>query len=111
MKAVFLLRQKMRQSRSRSICGSAIRTIKERDTGGSGRKPELSSVFYGNPSEKGKGYMDNDKLQLFENKTIRTAWDEETEEWYFSVVDVISVLTGTENPRRYWSEIKKKVEG
>ena len=54
--------------------------------------------------------MDNDKLQLFENKTIRTAWDEEAEEWYFSVVDVISVLTGTENPRRYWSDLKRKLK-
>lgn len=54
--------------------------------------------------------MENDKLQLFENKTIRTAWDEETEEWYFSVVDVISVLTGTENPRRYWSDLKRKLK-
>lgn len=54
--------------------------------------------------------MDNDKLQLFENKTIRTAWDKETEEWYFSVVDVISVLTGTENPRRYWSDLKRKLK-
>lgn len=54
--------------------------------------------------------MDNDKLQLFENKTIRTAWDEETEEWYFSVVDVISVLTDTENPRRYWSDLKRKLK-
>lgn len=54
--------------------------------------------------------MDNDKLQPFENKTIRTAWDEETEEWYFSVVDVISVLTGTENPRRYWSDLKRKLK-
>ena len=54
--------------------------------------------------------MENDKLQLFENKTIRTAWDEETEEWYFSIVDVISVLTGTENPRRYWSDLKRKLK-
>ena len=35
----------------------------------------------------------NDKIQLFEDKRIRTAWDEEKEEWYFSVVDVVSVLT------------------
>ena len=54
--------------------------------------------------------MENDKSQLFENKTIRTAWDEETEEWYFSIVDVISVLTGTENPRRYWSDLKRKLK-
>ncbi len=54
--------------------------------------------------------MENDKLQLFEDKAIRTAWDEETEEWYFSLVDVIEVLTGTENPRRYWSDLKRKLK-
>ena len=62
------------------------------------------------PEEERNGFMENDKLQLFENKTIRTAWDEETEEWYFSIVDVISVLTGTENPRRYWSDLKRKLK-
>ena len=36
---------------------------------------------------------ENDKLQMFENQPIRTAWDEEQEEWYFSVVDVVAVLT------------------
>ena len=35
----------------------------------------------------------NDKIQLFEDKRIRTAWDEEKEEWYFSIVDVVAVLT------------------
>ena len=45
--------------------------------------------------------MDNDKLQLFENKQIRTAWDEETEEWYFSVVDVVAVLTDSADPKQY----------
>lgn len=54
--------------------------------------------------------MGDDKLQLFENKAIRTAWDEETEEWYFSIVDVVEVLTGTENPRRYWSDLKRKLK-
>lgn len=52
----------------------------------------------------------NDAIQLFEDKKIRTAWDEEQEEWYFSIVDVISVLTGTENPRRYWSDLKRKLK-
>ncbi len=51
----------------------------------------------------------NDKLQLFENKRIRTAWDEEREEWYFSIVDVVAVLTDSENPRRYWSDLKRKL--
>ncbi len=52
----------------------------------------------------------NDKIQLFENQKIRTAWDAEKEEWYFSVIDVISVLTGTANPRRYWSDLKRKLK-
>lgn len=54
--------------------------------------------------------MDNDKIKLFEDKKIRTAWDEEKEEWYFSVVDVVGVLTGTDNPRRYWSDLKRKLK-
>lgn len=37
--------------------------------------------------------METDKIQLFENKRIRTAWDEEKEEWYFSIVDAVAVLT------------------
>jgi prophage antirepressor-like protein len=53
---------------------------------------------------------DNNKIQLFEDRRIRTAWDEEKEEWYFSVVDVVEVLTGTENPRRYWSDLKRKLK-
>lgn len=52
--------------------------------------------------------MDN-KIQIFEDKKIRTAWNEETEEWYFSVVDVCEVLSGTDNPRRYWSDLKRKL--
>ena len=53
---------------------------------------------------------EQNKIQLFENQTIRTAWNEEQEEWYFSVVDVIHVLTGSENPRRYWSDLKRKLK-
>ncbi len=52
----------------------------------------------------------NDKIQLFEDKRIRTAWDEEREEWYFSIVDVVAVLTDSENPRRYWSDLKRKIK-
>ncbi len=54
--------------------------------------------------------MNNDKIQLFEDKKIRTAWSEETEEWYFSVVDVCEVLSNTDNPRRYWSDLKRKLK-
>ena len=53
---------------------------------------------------------EQDKIQLFENQPIRTAWNEEQEEWYFSIVDVIDVLTGSENPRRYWSDLKRKLK-
>jgi hypothetical protein len=49
--------------------------------------------------------MDENKIQLFEDKRIRTAWDEENEEWLFSVVDVVEVLSGTDAPRRYWSDL------
>ena len=54
--------------------------------------------------------MDNDKLQLFENKAIRTAWDEEKEEWYFSIVDVVAVLTDSPNPQTYWRVMKKRLK-
>ena len=54
--------------------------------------------------------MDNDKLQLFENKAIRTAWDEEKEEWYFAIVDVVAVLTDSPNPQTYWRVMKKRLK-
>lgn len=53
--------------------------------------------------------MDN-KIQIFEDKRIRTAWNEETEEWYFSVVDVVGVLTDSPNPRKYWSVLKTRLK-
>ena len=52
----------------------------------------------------------NDKIQIFEDKKIRTAWNEETEEWYFSVVDVIGVLTDSPNPNNYWKVLKKRLK-
>ena len=50
------------------------------------------------------------KIQLFEDKKIRTAWDEEKEEWYFSVVDVIAVLTDSSNPTDYLKKMRKRDE-
>ena len=50
------------------------------------------------------------KIKVFENKQIRTAWNLDEEEWYFSVVDVIEVLTGSERPRKYWNDLKKKLK-
>lgn len=49
---------------------------------------------------------EENKIQIFEDKKIRTAWNESEEEWYFSIVDVISVLTDSNEPRRYWSDLK-----
>ena len=54
----------------------------------------------------------NDKIQLFENKRIRTAWDEEKEEWYFSIVDVVAVLTDQPDQRgasNYWAKLKQRL--
>ena len=53
--------------------------------------------------------MDN-KIQIFEDKRIRTAWNEETEEWYFSVVDVVSVLTDSKDPTAYWRKLKQRLK-
>lgn len=49
-------------------------------------------------------------IKLFEEKKIRTVWDDETEEWYFSVVDVVEVLTDSPNPRKYWSVLKTRLK-
>jgi DNA-damage-inducible protein D len=48
-------------------------------------------------------------LKLFESKKVRTHWDEENQIWYFSVIDVIEILTGSSIPKRYWSDLKKKL--
>ena len=49
-------------------------------------------------------------IKVFEEKKVRTLWDSETEEWYFSVVDVVAVLTDSENPRKYWSVLKTRLK-
>ena len=52
----------------------------------------------------------NKEMQLFENRTIRTAWDENQEEWYFSIVDVVAVLTGSPAPSAYWRKLKQRLK-
>ena len=49
-------------------------------------------------------------FKLFEEKKVRTVWDEEKEEWYFFVVDVVEVLTDSPNPRKYWSVLKTRLK-
>ena len=51
-----------------------------------------------------------DRVQLFEDQPIRTAWDEENEEWFFSVVDVIRVLTDSADGRKYWNKLKQRLK-
>jgi len=50
-----------------------------------------------------------DSIKLFEDKNIRTLWDEVAEKWYFSVIDVVGILAGSENPRKYWSVLKTRL--
>lgn len=62
---------------------------------------------------KGGYLMDNDSVQLYDNQPIRTAWDEENEEWYFSIVDVVCVLTDQPDRRhgaKYWSVLKIRLK-
>jgi prophage antirepressor-like protein len=51
--------------------------------------------------------MENNKIALFEGKTIRKAFH--NDEWWFSIIDVITVLTHSDRPRKYWSDLKKKL--
>ncbi|MCL2020508.1 MAG: hypothetical protein FWG70_12255 [Oscillospiraceae bacterium] len=50
------------------------------------------------------------KIKLFEGKQVRHIWDEESQKYLFSVVDIIEVLTDSDNPRRYWSDLKRKLQ-
>jgi hypothetical protein len=49
-------------------------------------------------------------IKLFESKKVCSHWDVEQEKWYFSVIDVIEALTGTDRPRKYWSDLKAKLK-
>jgi prophage antirepressor-like protein len=50
-----------------------------------------------------------DSIKLFEEKKVRTVWDEDREEWYFSVVDVVGILTESPDPRNYWKVLKNRL--
>ncbi len=49
-------------------------------------------------------------IKLFESKQVRVDWNNDVEKWYFSVIDIIEILTGSNNPRRYWSDLKIKLK-
>ena len=53
---------------------------------------------------------DKENFQLFENTPIRTAWDEDNEEWFFAIVDVIAVLTESKDPSAYWRKLKQRLK-
>jgi hypothetical protein len=52
---------------------------------------------------------DENAVKIFEEKQVRTVWDEEQEKWFFSIIDVIAALTGNERPRKYWNDLKTKL--
>ena len=54
--------------------------------------------------------MDNNKIKVFEDKKIRAIWSDEAQDWYFSIVDICEILTEASNPRRYWSDLKRKLK-
>ena len=49
-------------------------------------------------------------IKLFENKKVRSEWNKKGGKWYLSIIDVIEVLTGTDRPRKYWSDLKAKLK-
>jgi prophage antirepressor-like protein len=53
---------------------------------------------------------ENTQIKIFEEKKVRTLWDKDKEEWYFSVIDVVAVLTDSDRPRKYWNDLKKKLQ-
>ena len=54
--------------------------------------------------------MTNDRVQLFEDQPIRTAWIEDEEEWFFSIVDVVGVLSESKDPTSYWRKLKQRLK-
>ena len=52
----------------------------------------------------------SEAIKIFEDKKVRTLWDEDKQIWYISIVDVVEILTESPRPRKYWSDLKKKLE-
>lgn len=52
--------------------------------------------------------MEKTAIKLFEEKQVRSIWNDDDEKWYFSVVDIIQILTESDRPRKYWSDLKSK---
>lgn len=73
----------------------------------------INIIFETYNFQKGEYILENNKLDtisnLFEGKEIRSIWDSEKEDYYFSVVDVIAALTDSKIPKRYWTDLKRKL--
>ncbi|MCC6275452.1 MAG: Bro-N domain-containing protein [Leptospiraceae bacterium] len=54
--------------------------------------------------------MTSAEIKLFEEKRVRRIWDAEKDQWYFSIIDIIEALTGTDRPRKYWNDLKAKLK-
>ncbi len=52
---------------------------------------------------------ERNSIQIFNEKEVRTLWDEDAEKWFVSIVDVVYILTGSVNPRKYWSEVSENI--
>ena len=52
----------------------------------------------------------HESLQLFEDQPVRTAWDEEKEEWYFAIVDIVGILSESKDPSAYWRKLKQRLK-
>jgi len=50
------------------------------------------------------------KIQLFQEQKVRTHWDENQEKWFFSIIDVVTILTESPRPRKYWNALKTKLQ-
>ena len=53
---------------------------------------------------------EKNKIQLFQEQKVRTHWDENQEKWFFSIVDVVTILTESSRPRKYWNALKTKLQ-
>ena len=71
--------------------------------------PEDTEKRTGNWYDYMARYDMENKIKVFENRQVRTLWNAEEEEWYFSVIDVVAVLTNSTNPRKYWSVLKTRL--
>ena len=71
-------------------------------------KLELITLEESFPSENIKKHETMTNIKLFQDKRIRSSWNDEEEQWYFSIVDVVEALTDSPNPRQYWRKMKDR---